>query len=61
MKNFDEILHAHDRDMALINIKDANTLFVEFNKLQTEAIKNKAISMARDLVLHYIVDKHPAI
>lgn len=61
MKNFDEIFRAHYRDMALVNIKDANALFVEFNKLQTETIKIQALGMARDLVLHYIVDKHPAM
>lgn len=47
--------------MALINIRDANALFVEFNKYQSQAVRIKAQDMARDLVLHYIVDRHPAI
>ena len=61
MKNFNEILRAHDRDMALRQIKVVNALFIEFNNLKTDDIRIQGQDIARDLNLHYIVDRHPAI
>lgn len=64
MKNmgysFEGFLPAHDRNMALFQIKEANELFVEFNNYSTPALRIKGQQNARDLVLHYIVKRHPA-
>lgn len=64
MKNreysFEGFLPAHDRNMALLQIRYANELFVESNNCHSPAFRIIGQQNARDLVLHYIVKRHPA-
>ena len=60
-RNFEEIFRAYDRDATLRQIKVVNAIFAQVNNLKTPDIRIQGQGIARDLNLHFIVDKHPAI